>query len=240
MKKIQTFAKSMSDLLYIMRAESDLSEIHLCTPNTDTNVPDNFIEKTIDDKGHSTAMKLIIEKNIINHLTQCPDDFKNNKGEYEYQPDVYDFAYVVDSYIERLYEDTHITKTVWICPNCKSDNVQFKIWTDANTMTVTNNEHPMEDGNCYCKDCESTSILTTTELRPSSKVIGFQVIGVEGTQEEGEIHPEMKASFRVYNLSQANKMILDDNNGKENWKLLTCWSGNVKEPTIMFKGNPRN
>ena len=131
-------------------------------------------------------------------------------------------------------------KTVWVCPDCNSDNVQFKTWTDANTMTATNDECPMEDGDCHCKDCESTSVLITTTLKPSAKVIGFQVVGVEGTKTEGEMHPEMDASFCIYNLSDANKMILNDDGGRDSWRLLTCWEDDVEEPTMMFEGDPRD
>lgn len=131
-------------------------------------------------------------------------------------------------------------KTVWVCPDCNSDNVQFKTWTFANTMTATNDECPMEDGDCHCKDCESTSILITATLKPSAKVIGFQVVGVEGTKTEGEIHPEMDASFCIYNLKDVNKMILNDDGGRDSWRLLTIWEGDVEEPTMMFEGDPRD
>lgn len=130
-----------------------------------------------------------------------------------------------------------VIKTVWVCPDCGSDNVQFKTWTDANTMIATHDECPM--GDCYCKDCESTSLLIKTTLKSSAKVIGFQVVGVEGTKTEDEIHPDMDASFCVYNLKEANEMI-NNNGGRDNWRLLSIWEGDVEEPTMIFEGNVRD
>jgi Zn finger protein HypA/HybF involved in hydrogenase expression len=235
MQKIEAWALAMSELLYTMRSEDSFCT-QLSCPTTDTIVPEDFKDKIVDSKEHSNKMKEEIRLNIIHHLTKCPSDYMNESSEYEYQSDVYDFSYVVDSYIEQLYEDTHETKTIWICPDCGSDNVQFKTWTFANTMIA---EYPMEDGDCYCKDCESTSLLITTTLKPSAKVIGFQVVGIEETKQEGHIHRTMDASFCVYNLSEANKMILDNQEGKEGWRLLTIWEGDIEEPTMMFEGNPR-
>ncbi len=48
----------------------------------------------------------------------------------------------------------------------------------------------------------------------------------------------MDASFCVYNLSQARKMLNKD--ALEHWRLLTIWDGDIEIPTIMFSGDPRN
>lgn len=45
------------------------------------------------------------------------------------------------------------TKTLWLCPNCGSDNVEFKVWANANTNEITDG-NPMEDEDCYCNDCK--------------------------------------------------------------------------------------
>lgn len=236
-EKINKWADEMSDTLYTMRAESDLGSAMLCTPNTNNPVPQEFIESTVDNPKHIEKMKEIIFKDIVNHLTQCPDDYKNEKGEYEYQSDVYDFSYKVDSYIERLYEDLHETKEVWVCPDCNSDNVQFKTWTDANSMKATNDECPMEDSDCYCKDCESTSLLVRTKLIPRAKVIGFQVNAYDGLGHE-YMHPSMDGSFCIYNLTQAGEMMINSA-GDIDSRLVAIWTDDIEEPTFMFEGDPR-
>ena len=96
----------------------------------------------------------------------------------------------------------------------------------------------------YCKDCEITFSRIDTKVFPCSngavRVQGYQVI-YEG--ENGvEMHPEMEASFCLYSLQQAKEMIMHDMvDGKRiEWKLLTCYKGDVEEPTLMFKGkDPR-
>ncbi|MDA3778835.1 MAG: hypothetical protein PF487_01145 [Bacteroidales bacterium] len=216
-----------------MRTEDSFCN-DLFTPNTGDSVPDEFKEFTIDNKEHSEKMKEIISNDIVNHLTQCPDDYKNEQGEYEYQPDVYDFAYVVDSYIEQLYEDTHCTKTVLVCTNCNSDNVQTKMWVKANTKEVLDSAGDDSDEDSWCEDCQGHHDLETKTMIPRKKVIGFQVEDANGTH---IMHPDMDASFCVYNLSQAIEMIKSDNN--DYWKLLTIWTDDIENPTMMFEGNVR-
>jgi hypothetical protein len=78
-----------------------------------------------------------------------------------------------------------------------------------------------------------------SKLTRDTEVIGFQVVGEDGTPQEGEIHPDMAASFCLYNLSQAQAMVDKNNNGQEQWKLLAIWSDDVENPTMMFSGDPR-
>ena len=128
------------------------------------------------------------------------------------------------------------TKTLMICPNCNSDNVQLKAWVKPNEDNkIVNLVDGGEIGWCY--DCGLPSAIVSLDLKASAKVIGFQVVGEEGTAEEGNIHPHMDASFCLYSLSQAQKML--NSNVKGQWRLLTVWSGDVEEPTQMFKSNPR-
>lgn len=243
MNKIEKFATEMSVLLYTMRAESNLIETFLQTPNTHVFVPNNFINKIVNDVEHIEKMKKIIYKDIVHHLTQSPDNFKNEKGEYKYQPDMYDFAFafVVDNYIEQLYEDKHCTKTVWVCPDCGSDNVQTKMWVNVNTNKVDG--QTMEDyDEYYCEDCKNyISKVSEAIMMPRKKVIGFQVVGIEDCKNEGNMHPDMEASFCIYSLSQAIDMITKPSGtgSNDNWKLLTIWTDDVEEPTFMFKGDLR-
>jgi hypothetical protein len=126
-------------------------------------------------------------------------------------------------------------KTVVVCTHCGSDNVQLKAWVKPNK---NNKFVDLVEGDelGWCGDCELHSVIDSVELKTNAKVIGFQVVGKEESPDEGNIHPDMKASFCVYNLSQARKMI-----GKyDYWRLLTIWSGDIEDATMMFKGNPRN
>jgi hypothetical protein len=51
----------------------------------------------------------------------------------------------------------------------------------------------------------------------------------------------MEASFCIYSLSQAKEMLEDlpGMNLFNEWKLLAIWTDDVEEPTMMFKGDPR-
>lgn len=125
-------------------------------------------------------------------------------------------------------------KTVYVCMHCQSDNVQVKAWVKPNDNNEYVDEVPDEMG--WCCDEQLVADIQTAELRDDARVIGFQVVGEEGTQLEGEIHPDMDASFCVYNLKQAHQMLDDENN----WRLLTIWEGDVEEPQMMFEGDPRS
>jgi hypothetical protein len=70
-------------------------------------------------------------------------------------------------------------------------------------------------------------------LKAEAKIIGFQVVGTRGTDKEGQIHPDMSASWCLYNLKQARKMI--DNRITENWSLLAIWTGDIEDAKCMFK-----
>jgi len=134
------------------------------------------------------------------------------------------------------------TKTLYFCPNCGSTNVQFKSWVNANTGTCTDGQISNETDDNYCLDCESHVELNKFEFKPDAHVIGYQVVGKEGTSNEGEIHPNMDASFCVYNLSQARDMLnmaSDLDTGE--FRLLAIWKDDIEEPTMMFLGsNPRD
>lgn len=69
--------------------------------------------------------------------------------------------------------------------------------------------------------------------RPISEIIGYQLVG--GT--EG-IHPEMAGSFCVYSLMQVQQMILHTKPEENNYEILRIYSGDIENPTMMFKGSP--
>jgi rubrerythrin len=193
---------------------------------------EEFIKSIIDDEQHATAIKNIIRLAIL-------EDVQNGTHtSLEYNIEMYDYGYKIEDYcMEQFYKDK--TKTLWLCPICGSDNVQFKTWTNANTFQATDDECPMEDDDCHCKDCESNGTLIHQEMPFLKKVIGFQVVSnPDGEFGAGHIHPEMDGSFCIYSLSQAKKMM----DGNDDWKLLTIWSGDIENPVIMFgfENKPRD
>lgn len=121
-------------------------------------------------------------------------------------------------------------KNLRLCDNCNSDNIQIKAWINPNNNKIIDEVEGEED--VWCEDCQGHHTTTEIEKNSTDKVEGFQVVN-----DNNEIHPDMDGSFCLYNLTQANNMI-DPNPSK--WKLLTCWTGDVEEPTYMFEGNPRD
>lgn len=137
------------------------------------------------------------------------------------------------------------TKTVWVCPNCGSDNVQQMVLVNINEnnkLIIFPEERRFKE--CHCNDCQQDILPMETKLIPSANVIGFQVVGEEGSKEEGNIHPDMDVSFGIYSLSQANEMLNGKSgsliNNLNDWRLLTIWEGDVEKSIIMFEGNVRD
>ena len=130
------------------------------------------------------------------------------------------------------------TKWVYICMHCNSDNVQVKAWVKPNEDNKFVDEVEGDEMG-WCDDCNLAAEIQTAEVKTDAKVVGFQVVGEDGTNQEGEIHPHMDASFCLYNLNQARSMMDDNNHSEEQWQLLTIWEGDVEEPTFMFEGDPR-
>lgn len=128
--------------------------------------------------------------------------------------------------------DPDKTKSLWLCPNCGSDNVEIKVWINANTNELGVN---CGDDKGYCNDCEEHGELILSTVKANAKIVGFQVVD----DEAGDIHPDMEGSFCLFNLSQAKEM-LHSKHDEGNWKLLAIWTGDVEEPTIMFEGDPRD
>jgi len=133
---------------------------------------------------------------------------------------------------EPVMKSTKKTKTLWLCPNCGSDNVEMKIWANANTNEVSNYDNGEDEG--YCNDCEEHGELILSTIKTSAKLEGYQVVD----DDAGDIHPDMDGSFCLYSLSQAREML--NSGAKGNWKLLAIWTGDVEEPTLMFEGDPRS
>lgn len=230
------FAEDMSTLLFEMRIE-DINGSTL-TDNEGQVIPDEFINNIIDDENHIPIIKKRIYEAVLAAVIETPNKFYHiSEGIYSYTAETYDFSYEVDLYVEEQFMHTQ-TKCVHICTHCQSDNVAVTAWVKPNEgyKFLSELENPM-NGQCF--DCNLPSIVETVSLKKSAKVIGFQVVGEDGTPEAGGIHPHMDASFCVYSLEQARSMIDDNDNDNESWRLLTIWEGDVEEPTMMYTGLPR-
>lgn len=125
-----------------------------------------------------------------------------------------------------------IMEARYICSHCGSDNVQVKAWVKPNDNYKYVGEVEGDELG-WCDDCQLPSVIDTVEMNVQNKVIGFQV----DLDNNDEMHPDMSASFCVYSLPQVNKMIEQD---KNRWSLLAIYEDTIEEPTMMFKGDPRN
>lgn len=221
--KEERFAREQAESIFQMHIEGSFiyeNEV----------MSEEFIESILDHSFHATAIKNVMRHAIL-------EDIQNGTiTSLEYNIEMYDYGHLIEDYcMEQFYKDK--TKTLWVCSICGSDNVQFKTWTDANSFQATNDECPMEDQDCHCKDCESNATLIHKEMPFLNKFIGFQVVS-DGliANNDGELHPAMIDNENVFSLSQAREMI----NGDCSWKLVTVWSKDIEEPKLMFEGNPRD
>lgn len=200
-------------------------------------IPEEFIKSIVDDPVHAANIKDKIRRDILKDVQTNPGNFdRDPEGKLTYDYTMYDYGYATIEYCRDRYYETK-TKNLWLCPSCGSDNVELKHWVNPNTNKVGTD---CEDEMGFCNDCQLPGELINADVKFWAKVEGFQVVGDEGTAEDGDIHPDMEGSFCLYNLTQARAMLNDPDNGDEQWKLLAIWSGDVEEPTIMFEGDPRD
>jgi len=96
-------------------------------------------------------------------------------------------------------------------------------WTDEGAAQYDTWEYKKE----YLEHLEHLAVIKGDDLK---KIVGYQV-----TNENKELHPDMEASFCLYNKKQALEMISDSNE----WRLDTIHVNDIEEPTTMFKGDPR-
>ena len=120
----------------------------------------------------------------------------------------------------------NLTEIHWMYPEIlKEQRVAFESNIHCTGLTLA------------IKKIKSLNIEIATEVKESinwnsEKVIGYQVVKREG--DVPEMHQEMEASFCVYSLSQAEKMLAGD----EAYRIDTIHEGDIEEPTLMFEGDP--
>ena len=115
-------------------------------------------------------------------------------------------------------------KTVDLCTECNTDDVILK-----------------SERKGLCLICGKDVKIYTAQLKADAKVIGYQVVGMAGHENDGQLHPDQEASFCLYSLKQARKMLKNDKILYINeWIIVSIWSGDIEEPTFMFHGDPDN
>jgi len=230
----ETFARVNADIIFQMHIEGTA----LFDEESNGGMSREFIEKIVDDSMHASLIKNLMRLEILNDVREYPDSFqKDANGKLTYDANMYDYGFTIEHYCTDKFNEGK-TKCVHLCMHCGSDNVQVKAWVQPNANNAMVDEVEGDELG-WCNDCNLAAVIQTASVKASAKVIGFQVVGEDGTATDGEIHPKMKGSFCIYNLSQARKMLKDKAVG-EQWRLLTLWEGDVEEPTIMFKGDPRD
>jgi hypothetical protein len=100
MKDRLKFAVAMAQLLFEMRIES--GEAY---GDDDAPVPIDFANAIVDDATHIYKIKEGIAQDIFRTISAYPNKFYNGEKEcYEYETDIYDYAFYADSYVQDLYD----------------------------------------------------------------------------------------------------------------------------------------
>lgn len=228
----EEFARAMSEHIFKIHTYST----HLYLYNH-KEMSEEFVETILNDPANVQTCIERIRTAILNDYNNNPNQFQRDPDTNKlcYDIDMFKYGYDIEAYcLEKFYEGK--TKTMYLCKHCQSDNVEIKKWVNPNTGVVGAD---CEDPIGYCNDEDSHAVVYCADLKFLAKVVGFQVVD-DGVCEY-EIHPKMDGSFCIYNLSQANEMLVEDK-GKSDaqWRLLTIWEGDIEEPTMMFEGDPRN
>lgn len=236
----EKFARENAQIIFEIRIEGEGLYI-------DDEMSKEFIEGIVDDPYHMKVIKNLIRLEILEDVKTKPDEFhRDANGNLTYDADMLDYGFILEDYCREMFRNNvkpivhdislkeQQTKCVMICSHCGSDNVQLKAWVNPNK----NNEFIdlSEDEIGWCNDCDLHAVIDSVSLKSNAKVIGFQVVGEDGHPNEGNIHPSMDASFCIYSLPECREMLAQESQG---WQLLTIWKGDVEEPTMMFKGDPR-
>jgi hypothetical protein len=226
----------MAELLFNMRTK-DLTNTMLITDDN-KQIPVDFIKEVINEPNYVIDFKTKLRYTIQEIVLCEPDKFRDEDYKYHYIPELYDYSYKLDEYIQEKFIEIQ-NKTIFICSHCNSDNVRINAWVKPNI----NNQFVCEvnENNLgWCEDCEHHSIIDTISLKHDAKIIGFQVVGKDGSNVEGEVHPLIGGINCVYSLNQARTILNDNLYNNKHWRLLTVWDGDIENPKMMFEGNPRN
>jgi hypothetical protein len=231
----ELFAREMAEAIYDITVEGE--GIYFDLPDGMTR---EFVDKVLDDQYNLDIIKGDMREAILNDVLERPNSFnKDEEGRYYYHNTMCeDYGGIIDKFlIEQYYKGK--TKELYICTHCFSDNVELKMWVNANTKELTTEVETDGDDDCWCNDCQQHGILNKIEIPYLKEVIGFQVID---KNKNDNVHPRLISNKHICRLSQANEMIEDrDKDGNTKWMLKTIWSGIIENPEPIFgNDNPRD
>jgi len=239
MNAFMRFAKAMSEELFTMRSV-DIQQVSLYIEDQhgeEVIIDNEYKDKVLLDPVHSAAIKERLRMSVLADVQQNPDEYDMNGTEYVYSGYIYDHAYQMDNYIQDQFKKDHPEfKTIMVCDTCGSDNVQSRVWVRPNQNNEFVDLMSEEVQDNFCDDCNQNVSTTNIEIDTRHKVIGFQVVSMDGLV--SELHPAMTSDKSLYSLEQANEM-LNDRTVHGEWELVAIWTADVKNPVIMFEGDPR-
>ena len=106
MNKFESFATAMSEQLFQMRCEYLVNHILFADSDYSKQIPLDFVDSILDEDIHIASIKERIRVEILEQVQQCPTHFKqDDNGDYLYSMEVYDYAYIMDKYIQERYEE---------------------------------------------------------------------------------------------------------------------------------------
>lgn len=233
MNKFEKFALSMSMLLFELRS-TDINTTMIFTDDQ-KQIPCDYVEDILDNVLHIDAMKEKIRTSVLQDVQANPKNYvlkhSGDESEYVYSTDVYDHAYIIDTYIKDQYVwDNPVMKTVIVCDTCGSDNVQSRAWIRPNQNNEFIDLMSEEIQDNYCDDCDENVSTSNIHINNSHKVIGFQV---QCTTRK------IKQSKFVYSLNEARRLLETECSKTDQWQLLAIWTNDIHNPVMMFDGDPR-
>jgi hypothetical protein len=141
----EEFARQNAENIYQMHIEGTV-----LFDEESTGMPEEFIKKIIDDPMHSSLIKNLIRRDILNDLRVNPDNFdRDDNGKLTYDATMYDYGFAIEEYCKAKFNETQLTQK-WVCSNCGGQNVEIKKWVNANTDEVGTD---CEDETGWCPDC---------------------------------------------------------------------------------------
>jgi hypothetical protein len=103
--KEEKFATEMADQLFGMRSE-EISMNSNMVIDKNKSIPVSFLLAIMGSDAHIEAVKKKIHDSLLEDITEFSHEFKTDgDGNYCYDSDVYDYAYILDEYIEARYDD---------------------------------------------------------------------------------------------------------------------------------------
>jgi len=130
-----------------------------------------FIQKIVDSKKHAKAIKKIMYEDILKDVTEWPDNFmRDENGNYTYDSTMYDYGFAIDDYCRKEFRKD-MKKSLWLCDNCGSDDVEIMKWVNPNT-----NEVGVDcEADAYCNHCVGHHNISLVEMHIDAVVVPEEI-----------------------------------------------------------------